>query len=120
MLKAIEPMKELERQAAQALRALLEQVPAITVMDVEQETLSPRHEVDVVAHIELFGRPHTLACEVKSTGQPRHVRTALLQLHHYVAHQERATTATLCCMEAVPADVSVRRLAVEAEELNAS
>lgn len=90
MLKTSKPMKELEHQAAQALRLLLEQVPAITLLDVKQDGLSPRHEVDVVAHIEVFGRPHTLACEVKSTGQPRHVRTALLQLRDYVAHHEQA------------------------------
>lgn len=83
-------MKELGRQAAQALRQLLEQVPAVTLLDVEQQALNAHHDVDVVAHIEVFGRPHTLACEVKSTGQPRHVRMALLQLRSYVAHHQQA------------------------------
>lgn len=83
-------MKELEHQAAQALRLLLEQVPAITLLDVKHEAPSPHRDVDVVAHVEVFGRAHTLACEVKSTGQPRHVRMALLQLRNYVSHHEQA------------------------------
>ena len=90
MMKANEPVKQLEHQAAQALCLLLEQVPAITLLDVKHEAPSPHHDVDVVANIEVFGRPHTLACEVNSTGQPRHVRTALLQLRNYVAHHEQA------------------------------
>lgn len=92
MLKSTKPMKDIERQAAQALRLLLEQVPAITLLDVTHEALGPHYDVDVVAHIEVFGRRHALACEVKSTGQPRHVRMALLQLRNYVTHCEQAAT----------------------------
>ena len=86
MLKYQEPMKELEGQAVDALRVLLEQVPAIRSVNIEQE--SPGHDrgADIVARIEVSGRPHALICEVKSSGQPRHVRMALLQLRNYVDH----------------------------------
>jgi len=91
MLKATEGMK-VERQATQALRLLLEQVPAIKLLDVEREALGPHEGVDIVAHVDVSGRRYALVCEVKSTGQPRHVRTALLRLRDYVArHAQDAT-----------------------------
>lgn len=90
MLKDTESMKVLERLAEQKLLALLQQVPTISLVDIETEASNRDRGVDVVAHIEVGGKPHTLVCEVKSTGQPRHVRTALLQLRNYVAHHERS------------------------------
>lgn len=79
-------MKCLESRAAAALRALLEQVPAIQLLDIKQQFQAPDCCDDILAHIEVSGRRHTLVCEVKSSGQPRHVRTALLQLRYDVIH----------------------------------
>ena len=85
-------MKSLEDQAAQALRLLLEQVPAIRLLDIHHEVPGPDHDVDIVARIKVSGRRHVLICEVKSAGQPRHVRLALLQLRNYMAdHAQDAT-----------------------------
>ncbi|MHB8255592.1 MAG: type IV toxin-antitoxin system AbiEi family antitoxin [Acidiferrobacter sp.] len=92
MLKPTGPMKGIESQAARALRLLLEQVPAITLLDVEHETFRSRPNVAVVAQIEVFGRRHVLVCEAMSTGQPRHVRMGLLQLRDYVMHHKQAVT----------------------------
>ncbi|VTU45489.1 hypothetical protein SRS16P2_00173 (plasmid) [Variovorax sp. SRS16] len=92
MLKISDSMKNVERQAANALRLLLEQVSAIQLLDIEHETLKQDSGVDIVAHIDVSGRRHALVCEVKSSGQPRHVRMALLQLRNYVAHQAKDAT----------------------------
>jgi hypothetical protein len=89
MLKADNLMKDLERQAAGTLRALLEQVPAIKLLDIGHEALAPDHGVDIVAHVEVYGRRQALVCEVKSSGQPRHVRLALLHLRDIVANQAK-------------------------------
>ena len=85
-------MKDVESQAAQGLRLLLEQVPAIKLLDIEHEKLGPDQGVDFVAYIDVSGRRHALVCEVKSTGQPRHVRMALLQLRSYTAHHAKNAT----------------------------
>lgn len=85
-------MKHVDHQAADALRLLLGQVPAIKLLDVECDASGPDQGIDIVAHIDVSGRRHTLVCEVKSTGQPRHVRMALLQLRNYVAHQAQDAT----------------------------
>jgi hypothetical protein len=87
MLKQSESVKSIESRAAEALRELLEQVPVIRVLDVEQEVAGAGKQVDILVHLEAAGRHHTLVCEVKANGQPRYVRTALLQLRSYVAGQ---------------------------------
>ena len=92
MLKPYDSMKELETRAAETLRALLEQVPAIKLVDIKQEFLGPDRTIDIVAHIEVSGRGHELVCEVKSSGQPRHVRTALLQLRNSVVNHGQDAT----------------------------
>lgn len=79
-------MKELEDRAAVALRELMAEVPAVRLENVEVEPVAPDRGVDILAHLNVYDRPHTLICEVKSNGQPRNVRAALLQLRNYVAH----------------------------------
>lgn len=90
MLKSNESMKEIEQQARQELLALLGQISAITIKGVETEISHRDQEVDTVVHMEVSGKPYALMCEVKSTGQPRHVRAALYQLRNYAAHHERS------------------------------
>lgn len=93
MLKPSDSMKELEIRAAGALRALLEQVPAIKLKDINVEPPGPDRNIDILAHVSTPNRRHTLVCEIKSSGQPRHVRIALLHLRNYVAHLGRDATA---------------------------
>lgn len=85
MLKYQESLKELEERAAGALRTLIHEVPAIELQDIEAEP-APDRGVDILAHVNVAGRPHVLICEVKANGQPRHVRTGVLQLRNYMAH----------------------------------
>lgn len=85
-------MKTIETQAEQTLSLLLKQVPTIKLLDIEHEASGPDKGVDIVAHIDVSGRHHALVCEVKSSGQPRHVRMALLQLRNYMAHYEQDAT----------------------------
>lgn len=92
MLKAYNWMKDVEGQAAEALRLLLGQVPVIKLLNVEREALGPDHGVDIVVHIDVSGRRHALICQVKASGQPRYVRMALLQLRNYVIHQVQDAT----------------------------
>lgn len=85
-------MKSLEEQAAIALRAMLKHVPAITDVSVNDQPLgsNSHRDVDITVSLKVGGQTKVLACEVKSSGQPRHVRTALLQLRDYLAQHEPA------------------------------
>lgn len=93
MLKPPESMKELENQAAEKLRSLIQQVPAIKLENIQVDSEVADHGADLLAHITVGNRPRILICEVKSSGQPRHVRMALLQLRDYLAHMGSETTA---------------------------
>jgi hypothetical protein len=97
MLKAHESMKEreFEAHAADALRDLLEQVSVIRLRDIKLEPSGPGTGVDMVAEINVSGKRHTLIGQCKSNGQPRHVRTALLQLRDYVSRLGKNTTPIL-------------------------
>ncbi len=95
MLKTSVLMKEVDRQGVEALRLLLEQVPTIKLLDIEHEALELDRGAHIVAHIDLAGTRHALFCEVKSSGQPRHVRTALMQLRNDVVHHEQNATPVL-------------------------
>jgi len=78
MLKSAENARELECQAVEAVRTLLQDVPIIKVDKVEHAP--PGLNYDLVAVLNRGGQKRVLVCEVKSSGQPRYVRAALLQL----------------------------------------
>jgi hypothetical protein len=94
MLNMTESVK-IERQAADALRRILEEVPAIEHLDVRPIADGSDRSIDLVAQIDTFGHPHTLVAKVESSGQPRQVRPALLMLKDYAARQTAPVTPVL-------------------------
>jgi hypothetical protein len=86
MLKMANSMKSMEKRAVEALKAILIEVPLIKLRGIAAEFRADDGHVDVLAHLTISGKRHTLACEVKIDGQPRHVRVALLRLRNYIAH----------------------------------
>ncbi|CAN5198063.1 hypothetical protein BH10PSE6_BH10PSE6_38670 [soil metagenome] len=86
MLKVLDMVKSLEDRAASALRELVANVPAVRLKAIELDPSLPDRGIDIVAHLDVFDRPRTLICEVKSNGQPRTVRAALFQLRNNRAH----------------------------------
>lgn len=103
MLKEANLVKVTEQQATHFLQDVLKQVPAIKKADVTHEALSADDHADVLAHVDAFGKHHLLFCEVKSTGQPRHVRAALLQLRAYQAHYGKEAIPVLIAPYLSPA-----------------
>jgi hypothetical protein len=86
MMKTPESVKELENRAAVSIRELMAEVPAVRLDNVEVEPTLGGRDIDILVRLNVDNRPHTIICEVKSNGQPRNVRAALLQLRSYVAH----------------------------------
>jgi hypothetical protein len=95
MLKMANSVKSMEARAAEALKAVLSQVPSIKLKGLESESQASDGQVDILARLSIGGKRHTLACEVKADGQPRHVRVALLQLRNYIAHLAGDATPVL-------------------------
>ncbi len=93
MMKDTNPMKASEARAGEALRLVLEKIPILQIEGIEAEALSGGDwEPDLPARLLVNGQRHLLICEYKSNGQPRHARSALLELRNYIA--ERAPEAT--------------------------
>ena len=88
MLKTSDTAKNLEERAVEALRKLICDVDPIRIDAIRRDNLIDGNSLDIVADISVFDRPHRLVCEVKSSGQPRHVRNAVLQLRDYLAHAQ--------------------------------
>jgi hypothetical protein len=110
MLKETCLMKKGEARAGEALRELLEKIPILQVKGIDAETVSGDWEPDLIAQLLVDGRPHQLICEYKSNGQPRYVRSALLELKNYIAHRAPQATPVFIAPYISPA---VRRLCEE-------
>src|SRR5882672_11146379 len=92
MLKMSDSMKAFEKDAAHALESILKAIPIITLESVEVEPRVGRHEIDVLVRLTAAHQPHVLVCEIKYSGQPRHVRQGLLQLRNYLEHSNQPAT----------------------------
>jgi hypothetical protein len=95
MLKVGNTVKTIEARAVEALKALLYQVPAIKLKGFERQPHAASGQVDILARLSISGKRRLLACEVRTSGQPRHVRVALLQLRNYIAHLGGEATPVL-------------------------
>ena len=86
--------------AVAAFNSLLAQASAIhlkeigvgwTVADGE----AAGGEIDILASVEVFGRSHTLACQVSGDSDPQRVRTALEQLRSQITFLPGKVTPVL-------------------------
>jgi len=95
MLKLANSVKSVEASAVEALNAVLGQVPALNLKVIEVGAKARDAEIDILVRLNISGRRHVLACEVKTDGQPRYVRLGLLQLRKYVAQLGKDATPVL-------------------------
>lgn len=81
MVKAAESLKgeSLELKAKDRLEELLGRVPFVRISEWHRE----RSGADFELELDVRGQPHRLVCEAKSSGQPRFIRDAILQLSEY-------------------------------------
>ncbi len=103
-------MKHAETHAVEALRGLLETVPILQVEAIEAEAVSSEWSPDWVASLLVHGRQHLLVCGYSANGQPRHARSALLELRHYIAQRALKATPVVIAPYLSP---SVRRMCEE-------
>ncbi len=87
MLKDQNTPKKLEARAYKALCGLLEKIPILQIEGIEAEAVSGDWAPGFIVRLLVDGRPQQLICEYKSNGQPRHARSAILELRNYLAHR---------------------------------
>lgn len=84
-MKHRESMK-IEEKARNELVALLSAISAVKTISIKSEPTSDGVVLDFLIELEHARKKYDLVCEVKSNGQPRHIRNALFQLNHFVRH----------------------------------
>ena len=94
-MKTDRAASELEVRAAAALKALLEQVSAVKLRELKHEPPARGRAAEIVAHIDVYGHSHTLACEVNSDTSPSKVRASLKKMQDCAAHLAGQTTPVL-------------------------
>jgi hypothetical protein len=80
MLKMSNSVKEVEQRGAAELERLLKRIPRIKIKSLKIGMMQKDPGFDIQVRIELDGIQHTLIAEVKTSGQPRYARQAILQL----------------------------------------
>ncbi len=95
MLKSNRSLKIIDSQAIQTLRSLLEIVPALKLVDIVHEVPESESSMEIVAHIRHAGKNDSLICAVQPSGQPRHIRMALLELRHSMLRHPQAAIPVL-------------------------
>lgn len=89
MLNTGERVNELEIEALEAIRELLDFVPILNFHSVKHESrFGPDHGYDAEIEVSNAGKRYAIAVEVKSSGQPRFVRSAIYQLRNYTVHMD--------------------------------
>lgn len=59
---------EMQNRAAEALRHVLAQVSTIKLIEIRHDSAAQPWDGGFVAHVDVLGHSHLLACEVKSSG----------------------------------------------------
>jgi hypothetical protein len=103
MLKLHDSVKEIESQAANALKELLAQIPALKSKTPTIEFTAPNSGIDLTTCVNVSGQSYFLVCEVKQNGQPRHVRDGIYQLQSYIARLGKSAIPVLIAPYLSPA-----------------
>ena len=77
---------EFEFRAAEALKALLEQVSAVKLKEMKTEPPARGRAAEILVQIDIHGHSHTLACELNADARPSKVRASLRKLQDCAAH----------------------------------
>ena len=86
---------ELEARAAEALKSLQEQVSAVKLKDMKREPPARGRATEILAHIDIHGHSHTLACEVNADTRPSKVRASIKKLQDCAANLAGEATPVL-------------------------
>lgn len=87
-MKHSEAMK-IEEEAKNKLVALLSAIDAINIINIQKEIKLQDLGFDILIELEHARKKYHIVCEVKSNGQPRHVRNAIFQLKHFIRNFEK-------------------------------
>jgi len=65
-------------RAIEALKSVLTHVSGVKLRTIEAESISAEQCAEIIAHVDIYGRKHTLACMMVSNDEPQHVRDSVM------------------------------------------
>ncbi len=94
-------------RAMAALQTMLNKVSAVTITNIRRnshfaEGNTPGCDFDILAHVEVFGRVHTLACQVCAGEEPEFIDAILENLQKRASSIPGQVTAVLICPVLTP------------------
>ncbi|MGC1461386.1 MAG: hypothetical protein WA802_04240 [Terracidiphilus sp.] len=94
-MRVADSMQAARGRAAEALKVVLHQVSQIKLKGMDVDSPRPDLRVDILAHVDVHGKSHTLVCKVRASGRPEHVRMALEEFQGDAAQFSRDATPVL-------------------------
>ena len=91
-MKVFDRIQTLNDQAAEALKAVLHQVSAIKLKNIDTDSPEPCSDADFVAHIDVYGHSHTLVCMMMPGDNPSFAQEELAEFCRRA--QQQSTNAT--------------------------
>jgi hypothetical protein len=98
---------EMQHRAAEALKLLLAQVSTIKLREIRNESEGKSPSEGFVAHVDVFGRRHLLACEVMSGGKLLDLEKQLEELHECAAGFGDGATPVLIAPRLSPEEQAI-------------
>jgi hypothetical protein len=90
-MKMQDTRHDLEIRAAAALQAALTEVSAIKVREIRHQSVQDSSLTgsarNLMVHVDVFGRRHTLACQIQTEGDLQCVRSTLEELRASATHR---------------------------------
>jgi hypothetical protein len=78
-MKVIDRIQSPNDRAVEALKAVLHQVSAIKLKEIDTDSAEPKSNADIVAHVDVYGHSHTLVCMMMSGNEPQSVSEAIVE-----------------------------------------
>ena len=103
MLKLADSVKALEQKGAAELERLLKRIPHLQLKSFKTHTMDQAERFDLEVKLTLDGVQHMLIVEMKTSGQPRYAREAILQLKSSASHSQPPATPILIAPFLTPA-----------------
>jgi hypothetical protein len=88
-------VNELEMRATEALKALLGEVSVVKLREIKCQPNVRGRVAEILAHVDVLGHSHTLACEINTDARPSKVRASLKKLQDSAAHVAGQATPVL-------------------------
>jgi hypothetical protein len=94
-MKVTDPMQSRKNRAVEALKAVLLQVSAIKLKNIDLDLSDPGRKIDILAHIDIYGHSHTLVCKVMAAEHRQAVRDVLVEFCDHAAQLSGNATPVL-------------------------